>query len=84
MRRPVAGKGFAPRPFLRRIERASARMIPYLVIVVVGLCLLNLVVLVTMSLHLPITRHTPGRVSALIEAGSRTMSDIDARLMSGT
>jgi len=60
MRRPLPGNGFAPDTFWRRIDRACARMIPYLVVIAVGLTLLNLIVLAVGSWHLPVTRRSPG------------------------
>ena len=82
MRRPFLGNGFASRPSLQRLERACARMNPYLLLVAIGLVLINLIALMAMSPHLPITRHSAGW--APIEAGCQAMSGTEARLMSGT
>ena len=82
MRRPMFGNGHAPRVFLRRLDQASARMTPYLVLLVIGLTLVNLIGLALATQHLSITRRTPGWAPA--EAGCSIVPRADARLMSGT
>jgi len=83
MRRPLPGSDFTPDTFWRRIDRACARMIPYLVVIAVGLTLLNLIVLAVGSWHLPVTRRLPGMAGPWAEAGCQMPSAADVRLRSG-
>ncbi len=45
---------------LLRIDRAAARLNPYLAVVAIGLFLLNLTCLVLLAAHFPLTRHSQG------------------------
>ena len=84
MRRPLPGNGFAPGSFWRRIDRACARMIPYLVVIAIGLTVLNLIALAVGSRHVPVTRRPAGIVGTPAEAGCGAAPGIDAVLRAGS
>jgi len=59
----------ATRLLLQRIDRAAARMTPYLVVLAIGLVLVNLICLSLLVPHLRVSRHPGGIGAASYEAG---------------
>ena len=84
MRRPLPGNDFTPDTFWRRIDRACARMIPYLVVIAIGLTVLNLIALAVGSRHVLVTRRSADMVGAPATAGCGVAPGIDAALRAGS
>jgi hypothetical protein len=59
-------------------------MIPYLVVIAIGLPVLHLIALAVGSRHVPVTRRPAGMVGAPAEAGCGVARGIDAALRAGS
>jgi hypothetical protein len=82
MRRPPPRNRFAPGPLLQRVERASACMTPYLVVLAIGLALLNLTCVALLAPHLTLTVTRRAADGAPIEVGCGMPPNVDAALAS--
>lgn len=54
------GHPYSPQRWLRRLDRAAARLNPILTIVAIGLVILNLTCLALLAPWLPLSRHPGG------------------------
>jgi hypothetical protein len=83
MRRSSLRNGWAARLLLQRVDRAAGNMTPYLIVLVIGLALLNLICLVRFAPHLSITRHPCGMPNAVVETDC-IIPAADAALRTGS
>ena len=79
MRRSVSGNSDERGSYLRRMERAAGEMIPYLVVLVIGLAILDLTSLAVLAVQQGVTRSAPDAVCAPSQAVCGVAPGIEMR-----